>query len=243
MDPGIGFGLFRGCDAGRGGGLVRAPSRRRKPALLTAPWAVQAAWQLADVPLSLFMASATTLLVMGTETTDSRLLALAGFASSLAAWTKQEGLVFIATAAIALLTWDTRGLRWRALAVWTLGALPLLGLVAWFALVVALQSSLAQPVSVAVGKLVDPTRHREVVGALAGAAGPEWVVAYASAAILFAWNAGRAPAAALRAALMAALMFAGFYLVYPITRTLSAGTSKARCHVCWRKPGLSSCSP
>ena len=64
----------------------------------------QAASQYADVPLSFFILSTIALICLHAEhPSDRRILVLAGLTAGCAGWTKNEGLLFVAATAIALL--------------------------------------------------------------------------------------------------------------------------------------------
>ena len=90
--------------------------------------------QYADIPLSLFMLGALWCAVRAAgDEWDSPLLALSGLLASMAAWTKDEGLVFAAGLALAIVI----AARKSALP-WLLAALPA-------ALIVALYKTLLAP--------------------------------------------------------------------------------------------------
>jgi hypothetical protein len=95
--------------------------------------------QTADLPLGLFLIATLVMLPMrpaawraGFQTTAS--LWLAGATASLAAWTKNEGVVFFA-AATALVIWSAvRHGKLRDVVWWVIGAAPFLAALAWFKL-------------------------------------------------------------------------------------------------------------
>jgi hypothetical protein len=107
--------------------------------LLVAPLTFShlAAAQTADLPLGLFFIATLVMLPMypagwraGFQT--SAALWLAGGTASLAAWTKNEGVVFLA-ASSALVLWSViRHGRLRDLCWWAAGATPFLAALAWF---------------------------------------------------------------------------------------------------------------
>lgn len=119
--------------------------RRRRAwvagAILIAPLTFShlASAQTADLPLGLFLIATLVMLPMrpsawraGFQTTGS--LWLAGATASLAAWTKNEGVVFFA-ASTALVIWSAfRHGRLRDVVWWVVGAAPFLGALAWFKL-------------------------------------------------------------------------------------------------------------
>jgi hypothetical protein len=147
---------LRGATAGIIMGLV----------LLGTPIYLQsAAGQDADVPLSIFYLAAVSLLILASEQAEdaARLLTLAGFMAGCAAWTKNEGLLFVAatsTVLLAPLAGRTPGTL-RRFGRYTLGlALPLLA-VMFFKLTNPAQTYLFQSRQYAevMAKLTDPSRY------------------------------------------------------------------------------------
>jgi len=93
------------------------------------------------------------------------MMMLSGFAASMAAWTKNEGLLF---ALIVLAVCVVKRERVRP---WIAGALPGFLILGWFKLTLAPPSDLQQPVTAIVAKILDPLRHLAVIHALPAAAG------------------------------------------------------------------------
>lgn len=132
------------------------------PTLLT-----RAISQYADVPLAAFLLAATALAARALASADGagqRLLALAGLAASLAAWTKNEGLVALLLlaallSAAALRSPEATG-RFRGLLAFLLGALPVLLLLGWFKLRWAPANDLVASTTAAglTARLLDPSR-------------------------------------------------------------------------------------
>jgi len=88
--------------------------------------------QQSDVPLGAFLALAVALLLIWQEAQGAEdLLVVAGFAAGLGAWTKNEGLLYLGCLALALVV---RERKLRPAALFLLGALPLLALLAGFKL-------------------------------------------------------------------------------------------------------------
>jgi hypothetical protein len=114
-------------------------------AVLLAPATVvhQTTAQQADVPLAFFVVAAVAALAHGGP--GSRYpapahpvsLLLAGGLAGLAAWTKNEGLVFLAVLAVILFLVAVRGRSPRALAWWLAGAAPSVATVVWLKSVLA----------------------------------------------------------------------------------------------------------
>lgn len=151
-------------------------------ALLATPSFIeQGTAQYADVPLSFFMLATIVLLIFHSDQArkdssrpHSGLLALAGIAVGFAAWTKNEGLLFlcallIARGLMAALNRtrsqghsEVRATAFRQLATLIIAAAPLLLLIACFKHSIAPQSELF-PDSVALHKLLDPARYWAIV--------------------------------------------------------------------------------
>ena len=113
---------LRGLDWGLIAGLI----------LATTPcFATFSANQQSDVPLGAFFALCLGLLTLALEERRDDLLLAAGFAAGLGAWTKNEGALYLACTAGALLL---RGRRPRRLGLFLLGAAPALVLLAGFKL-------------------------------------------------------------------------------------------------------------
>ena len=87
--------------------------------------------QQSDVPLGAFFALAAALCALALEEGRDDLLLLSGFAAGLGAWTKNEGLVYLACLGFAL---ALRLRRLRPAALFLLGAAPILALLAGFKL-------------------------------------------------------------------------------------------------------------
>ena len=129
---GLGLSTLRDARWGLLGGL----------ALVTTPCLLAfTANQQSDVPMGLFLLTATTLLALALEdpARPAGLLLLAGFAAGLSAWTKNVGLVYTACLAAALVL-RLRDLR--AAALFLLGFSPFAALLAGFKLLVAHQNDL-----------------------------------------------------------------------------------------------------
>lgn len=111
--------------------------------------------QYADVPLSFYILAAVALLAIAEG--RGGIVVLAGFAGGMAAWTKNEGLVFAALAfAIAL---------WRRSGKWfVLGAAPMVALTLVFkiALVEGREAMFPATTSQALHMITDGSRWREI---------------------------------------------------------------------------------
>lgn len=125
----------------------------------------QGAAQYADLPLSFFFLATLVLLDRGSNTGSRRLLSLAGLAGGLAAWTKNEGLLFLLSAIIGqalsvlLRKRPVSPRSLRRLDAFGVGAAPLLALIFWFKHYVTPPGDLfASPASM-LSKLASPVRY------------------------------------------------------------------------------------
>jgi len=136
-------------------------------ALLSTPCFVGfAANQQADVPVSALLLAACALTAIALESMQPRALLAAGFAASLAAWTKNEGTLYLSCLAAALLAtrWAPLRERLRGVLRFGLGALPVLALVAWFKLRVAHESDLFGIASAS--RILDASRWGELLASV-----------------------------------------------------------------------------
>jgi hypothetical protein len=152
-----GVAAFRGRGQAMLAGLV----------LLATPFFIfHGASQYGDVPVGFFFLA--TLVLLGLherhkEHTD-RFALLAGLTAGLAAWTKNEGLLFVAALAVAAVL--TRRNR-RELRTFALGLLPMLVVIALFKLVLAPSNDLmsAMGSGTLIGRATDPHRYALVARA------------------------------------------------------------------------------
>ena len=131
----------------------------------------QGAMQYADVPLGLFVLATLVLTALSdrAETGRYRLLALAGFMAGLAAWTKNEGLLFVLALLVARFLIVARNSGWSR-SVKEAGAI-VVGLAPVFLVVVGFKFALAPPnylVALAqpadiISRLMDPGRYWLVI--------------------------------------------------------------------------------
>jgi hypothetical protein len=148
--------LLRGSAASMLGGL----------ALLSTPFFIeQGTAQYADVPLSFYFLAAIVLLAFHdrspaeARTQRSGLLVLAGLAAGFAAWTKNEGLLFVlAIVAARSLPILRRQQNWKSLLVLALSLAPAMLLMIWFKHAIAPPSELFADHS-ALHKLAIPLRY------------------------------------------------------------------------------------
>jgi hypothetical protein len=128
----------------------------------TSAYAEMGAKQVADVPLAFFLLATGALLLAYAARGDRGLLVLAGLASGLAAWTKNEGIPFTVASLIAVPI-AFRG-RFRETAPWfALGlALPAAALI-YFKLAIAPPGDLFVYPLAQLGGVIEPDRHLEIL--------------------------------------------------------------------------------
>lgn len=150
------LGLRRGHDAAILGTLTLASS----------PFFIeQGAAQYADIPLSFFFLATLVLLDRGSSAGSRRLLSLAGLAGGFAAWTKNEGLLFLLSAIIGqalsvlLRKRQVSPRSLRRLDAFGIGAAPLLALTFWFKHYVTPPGDLFASPSSMLSKLASPVRY------------------------------------------------------------------------------------
>ncbi len=186
--------------------------------------------QTADLPLSLFFIATVVMLPMrpddwraGRETAAA--LWLAGGTASLAAWTKNEGVVFLA-ATTALVAWSAfRHGRLVDVCWWVLGAAPFLAALTWFKLGVVPESPEylegATSLSTAMTRVLSEGRLGVIVGDVATMAlhwgGPAAAGILPVVVALAIW-AGLVRSRLARGILsIAAIMTCGYVAVYFLT--------------------------
>jgi hypothetical protein len=128
--------------------------------------------QYADVPLAFFLLSTIALICIYAEhLPDKRILILAGFTAGCAAWTKNEGLLFAAAVcaslALPVLRMGSK-LRARLIPFGTGLALPL-AITIFFKAAVLGESDLIGAQSNTFGKMLDLSRHTQIIESAIGA--------------------------------------------------------------------------
>jgi 4-amino-4-deoxy-L-arabinose transferase-like glycosyltransferase len=190
--------------------------------------------QYADVPLAFFILA--TVLLLGLDDASERssrgLLLLAGLSAGLAAWTKNEGLLFLVVVLIARCIVARRRSSGRQalgqLALLLAGAAPALGVVILFKLSLAANNDLVsgQSWQASLPRLADPWRYWLIVKALVFN-----VVALAKAYVLVLplcfFLLGRAPQrprlALLGMVSVLLMMLVGYFFIYVTTPLELAG--------------------
>jgi len=130
----------------------------------------QSAAQYADIPLGFFILASTVLFHLyqrDPSTARDRFLFLAGIAAGFAAWTKNEGLMFLFAFTLAQLI-AGRGQRLAAtpdgraqfrLMPFLLGILPMLLVIGWFKRVIASPGDIFSSPHVMLQKILTPARY------------------------------------------------------------------------------------
>jgi len=166
--------LFSALDALRG----RAHAMLAAIALLATPAFIeQGTWQYADIPLSFFLLTTIALLCLHEDRGQaarggfSGWLALAGLAAGFAAWTKNEGVLFLAAIILArqvTVIGDARKGNGkipfaRHSGLLLAGALPLLVVIIYFKHWIAPPGDLFSDASSIVRRIVQPSRYWAVL--------------------------------------------------------------------------------
>ena len=193
----------------------------------------QVASQQADVPFAFFMVSTLIMIradriVSWFEVRDGRgPLLVAGTFASLAAWTKNEGVLLVVVSALCVAWMAIRDGRPRRMAWWVVGAAPVLLTLVWFKLIVAPVPppylSEAQTFATLAERLFGPERHAIVDaliwqrvsawgGPLATGVAPLGLVAVALVAFTRAGRSARAMLAVV------GFMLVGYYGIYLLTQ-------------------------
>ncbi len=187
----------------------------------------QVSSQCADVPLACYIV-ATLTLVWGDGRHPGphspRMTALlAGSASAMAAWTKNEGMVFallmlIVAIAVAIRRREARPLLWGLA-----GGAPIVIALVWFKVALAPPSGLAEGLSldVLITRALDFNRHM-TVAALMGQHAVRWsaplaVASFPLVSVAAIWMAVRSGTAVRVMTAVVGLMFGSYYFVYVLT--------------------------
>ncbi len=187
---------------------------------------VQVPSQCADVPLACFIVATLSVTFGNVLRTPSAIaFAIAGAASAMAAWTKNEGVVLVLLMLIVAVVAAVRSpANARHYARWSIaGALPIFIVVMWFKLALAPSSGLVegQSLNVVVSRLLDLNRHATVLGLMAQHAlrwsAPLAFAVFPIVSLVAAWMAVRFGGAVRTMACILGLMLASYYVVYVTT--------------------------
>jgi hypothetical protein len=200
--------------------------------LSTTSLLVWAPAQYADIPLAFYYLGAIALIFLGTSPTSGGRAALfwAGLCAGLAAWTKNEGIAFLACFAIVLVVfslWQRRTPGALVRAGWLLaGATPGVLLTLWlkFFLAPAVDPLVTQGASSGLSRLHDFSRYAQIAGGFfntvlgLGSGVTHPLVLLAILAILLRWQIEeRYKFVSLIATAVLILVFLSYCLVYLIT--------------------------
>ena len=191
----------------------------------------QGAAQYADIPLSFFFLATLVLLDRGSNIGSRRLLSLAGLAGGFAAWTKNEGLLFLLSAIIGqalsvlLRKHPVSPRSLRRLDAFGIGAAPLLALTFWFKHYVTPPGDLFTNPASMLSKLASPLRYWVILkwyGKELLRFGEWWIVPLTCAlAVLYVISSKdeiREHPSARRASIWTlSLTLAGYFAIYLIT--------------------------
>jgi Dolichyl-phosphate-mannose-protein mannosyltransferase len=201
-------------------------------ALLGTPYFLECGTsQYADVPLGFFLLAMLALLWLHDTTTEHTVgwLGLAGMAGGFAAWTKNEGLLFLAAVAVARgLTMVSPG-TWktvlRRLVPFSIGLVPVLLVVGYFKLRVAGPSDLWSAPTEVAARLLAPRRYWKIFWWFARSTLvfgrwtliPEPVLGFAYALLMGKTKDPLLQTSIRPAAVTLALTAAGYFFIYLIT--------------------------
>jgi hypothetical protein len=168
--PMIQSGLFAIASVGlAAGGLALVKSVGQAALAVTFLWGIpvfvnEGARQMADVPIAFYMLATGILLYLYVVRKEAGLLLLAGITAGLAAWTKNEGAVFVIAAAAALLIALAPRPSWRLVLRFAAGlALPL-AIVLYFKLFMAPSGDILSGAAGGLAeKVTDLSRHTVIL--------------------------------------------------------------------------------
>lgn len=167
--------------------------------------------QYADVPLGYYLLATASVLVLHDRHPSRGLLVLAGFLAGCAAWTKNEGALFV-VAVVGVRLLSAR----RDVPALLLGLLLPLALLAHFKLTLAPPNDLVAEASrpALFARLSDLWRYLEIAGWFVQyllLLGPGAIVVLFAYGLLVGW---RQDSSAVRVGLVLAVMLAGYFVVY-----------------------------
>ncbi len=126
----------------------------------------EGARQMADLPLAFFILATVVLVYLYVVEARPGLLLLAGLSAGLAAWTKNEGSVFVLASGLSLLLAFFRHQPWRVLLRYLLGLAFPIAIVLSFKLFLAPAGDVLSNVpGRALQQLLDPSRHAQILRA------------------------------------------------------------------------------
>lgn len=125
--------------------------------------------QMADVPLAFFILSTALMVYLYVRDRQAGELVLAGLSAGLAAWTKNEGSLFVLAAFVAIVFAIGSGERLRAALLYGLGVIVPFAVVLYFKLFLAPPSDvLSSGPARSIQQILDPPRHLEIIKYVSG---------------------------------------------------------------------------
>lgn len=136
--------------------------------LMSTPTLMDTAYeQIADIPLSFFILAACVLMYFYFKLEQPRLLILSGFAAGLAAWTKNEGILFVVTSFVGLALAGREKLG-RTLSTYLLGLAGPLLIVLYFKGMLAPANDMFDSGGMSItARILDVLRYGQILSALA----------------------------------------------------------------------------
>jgi hypothetical protein len=222
------FGCATVLTLGSGLSLLRSKSQGLLAGAVLAAtpfFVIHESSQYADVPLAYFFLATLVLLALYDREPDSRLLLMAGLTAGLAAWTKNEGLVFLVAVAASRLIFTRR----RRVLLWYLaGAAPpmiMFVYLKWFLASASNQMVVGQGLHSTLDRVADISRYRIIGNAFVDqfARVGDWPISILLLLFLYAVVQGfrdkaeRGPGLRPLSAILILMLAAyfGFYLITP----------------------------
>ena len=187
------------------------------------------AYQIADVPLGFYIFSTIVLLSL-TQGTDFKpgFLILAGAMTGFAAWTKNEGQLFLLVVLIVrmIVTTSSRGIKgWiQELAVFAVGLVPILAVLLYFKLAMTSSNELfsGQRADMVLGRLTDYSRYLVIAKSFVvffyDKLAKEWLVVLPIYFFLFGKAKRKVNTESTKTCFLSVLfMLGGYFFVYLIT--------------------------
>ena len=195
--------------------------------------------QYADVPFGYYMLATFALLHLAGTSKSQRAMSLAGFATGLACWTKNEGVILLGALAavwfVRVLNSNVRKFEIRRAGWFVLGALPALLALAYFKFALVPPNDMISEFELAavLKRVADPARYLEVGAAVVREAIFQLHLPLLAAYLLFSGVSIRKGerGAVLRSWASLSLIFAAYLSIYVITSKPLAwhlGTSLSR---------------
>jgi len=196
--------------------------------LATPDFFLQGTYQMADVPLAFYILLTIVLFYLSDKfENDGLLLALAGLSAGFAAWTKNEGLLFLVVITVRFLAGIHKPLRiiWREIGMFCCGLAPVLWIVVAFKSLLSPPNDIVSGTGLFAAHLKDPERYAQIgayfVHGIAVFGGAIVNPLIAVAAYLIYIRLSSADSHTVRKQLgtisVLALMLTGYFFVYVVT--------------------------